>query len=149
MIKILKQKNTRLCSLEDTGSALLLLVLGDHHPFHSCLLRVDDQPSMNVHLSIGFHLSFFSLSGLNKQASPPVEVAVALQLLLRLLLAPVCLVSALVADDGELAGLEGVDDHLGVPAQLATLPERVFKHSGVGRHLSARTGQWLCGGDAR
>ena len=28
----------------------------DAHPFHSGLLRVDDQPSVNVHLSIGFHL---------------------------------------------------------------------------------------------
>ena len=45
-------------------------------------------------------------------------------------------VSHLVADDGELAGLEGVNDHLGVPAQLAALPERVLKHSRVGRHLT-------------
>ena len=44
-------------------------------------------------------------------------------------------VSHLVADDGELARLEGVNDDLGVPAQLAAVPERVLKHSRVGRHL--------------
>ena len=35
---------------------MMMMLMMSSHPFHSRLLRVDYEPSMNIHLSVGFHL---------------------------------------------------------------------------------------------